>query len=163
MFFSSNTAEPSGDAQPTRRTRRRRRTDVASVEAPTEFGYFNPDHPLAFSPPDYDELSMTNSEPPKYDDIQMMTSSQTNNSGSSVTNAAFEPEEVGPPPEAASRPPHADSRNPAPTTTGTAGSERAARDDTRAPATTPSDDGSLPPPYEAAVASVPMSSQGATA
>lgn len=63
------------------------------MEIPPDISDFNPTHPFAFRPPDYDELSTTNSEPPKYDEIAMMTSSEpidtVNNDGSN-TNTAFE-------------------------------------------------------------------------
>jgi hypothetical protein len=152
--------EPSSEAQPNRRNRRRRRTDVESVEVPTAPGDFDPNHPFAFRPPEYDELSINVSEPPKYDDIEeTMTSSRDSNADGSATNAAFEPDE-GPPPDLELQPFHSVSRNRQ--STSETGNERVIRIDVSATAT--ADDSSTPPPaYEDAVVSVPMSTLGAAA
>jgi len=110
FVFDTIPTAPPNDEQSSRRSRRHRRRHGAErrhqdaeqrhateiVEIPTDIADFNPTHPFAFRPPEYDELSTTNSEPPKYDEIAMIMSSppvDTGNNDGGNTNTAFEPDD----------------------------------------------------------------------
>lgn len=151
VFASLTAAQSAADARHNRRARRhhhRRNHHTETIGVPGETSDFNPDHPFAFHPPDYDQLSTTNSEPPKYDDIASVNNDVIAQGG--VTNAAYENDEN--PPGVHVSPVTVSVENQSPVAaTGSSGGGVVAID---VSSTTPEGDNvSLPPEYEVAVAS----------